>query len=82
MSLERNILNVHEIVDNPGVTPIFDEDNPNRPNPNINGYACVTGFFNENYLEVLGAIIKHMKMKGIRFLHMKELISEALRELK
>lgn len=41
-----------KIVDNPGFAPVFDEANPNRPNPNINGYACVTGFFNENYLKV------------------------------
>ena len=51
-------------MDNPGVTPIFDEDNLNRPNPNINGYACVTGFFNENYLEVPGGNNKTYEDEG------------------
>lgn len=40
-----------KIVDTPGFAPVYDENHPNK-RPNINGYAPVTGFFNENYLEV------------------------------
>ena len=35
----------------PGFAPVYDENHPNK-RPNINGYAPVTGFFNEDYLEV------------------------------
>lgn len=40
-----------KIVDTPGFAPVYDENHPNK-GPNINGYAPVTGFFNEDYLEV------------------------------
>ena len=40
-----------KIVDTPGFAPVYDENHPNK-GPNINEYAPVTGFFNENYLEV------------------------------
>lgn len=40
-----------KIVDTPGFAPVYDENHPNK-RPNINGYAPVTGFFNEDYLEV------------------------------
>ena len=40
-----------KIVDTPGFAPVYDETHPNK-GPNINGYAPVTGFFNEDYLEV------------------------------
>ena len=35
------------VVDNPGFAPVWAERNVR--NPNVNGYACVTGFFNEEY---------------------------------
>ena len=40
-----------KVVSNPGFAPVYDSSFPGR-NPNINGYACVTGFFNQNYLDV------------------------------
>ena len=40
-----------KIVDTPGFAPVYDENHPNK-GPNINGYAPVTGFFNEDYLDV------------------------------
>ncbi|MCI6479565.1 MAG: peptidoglycan DD-metalloendopeptidase family protein [Candidatus Treponema excrementipullorum] len=42
-----------KIVDTPGFAPVYDETHPNK-GPNINGYAPVTGFFNEDYLDVKG----------------------------
>ena len=42
-----------KIVDTPGFAPVYDENHPNK-GPNINGYAPVTGFFNEDYLDVKG----------------------------
>ena len=45
-------VNMSEVVkDNPGFAPVYDSSFPGR-NPNINGYACVTGFFNQDYLDV------------------------------
>ena len=40
-----------KVVSNPGFAPVYDSTFPGR-NPNINGYACVTGFFNQDYLDV------------------------------
>ena len=40
-----------KVVSNPGFAPVYDSSFPGR-NPNINGYACVTGFFNQDYLDV------------------------------
>lgn len=34
------------VIDNPGFAPVY------STGPNINGYACVTGFFNQDYLNV------------------------------
>ncbi len=39
------------IVDNPGFAPVYDKQH-SLEGPNINGYAPVTGFFNEDYLDV------------------------------
>lgn len=39
------------IADNPGFAPVYDKKHPNK-GPNIRGYAPVTGFFNEDYLDV------------------------------
>ena len=39
------------VVSNPGFAPVYDSSFPGR-NPNINGYACVTGFFNQDYTTV------------------------------
>ena len=45
-------VNMSEVVkDNPGFAPVYDSSFPGR-NPNINGYACVTGFFNQDYTTV------------------------------
>ena len=39
-------VNMSEAVkDNPGFAPVYDSSFSGR-NPNVNGYACVTGFFN------------------------------------
>ena len=40
-----------KVVSNPGFAPVYDSSFSGR-NPNINGYACVTGFFNADYLDV------------------------------
>ena len=39
-----------KIVDTPGFAPVYDESGNEKKD--INGYARVTGFFNEDYLEV------------------------------
>ena len=39
-----------KIVDNPGFAPVYDESGNEKKD--INGYARVTGFFNEDYLDV------------------------------
>ena len=45
-------VNMSEAVkDNLGFAPVYDSSFSGR-NPNINGYACVTGFFNQDYLDV------------------------------
>lgn len=39
------------VIDNPGFAPIFKKGKwSDKENPNINGYSCVTGFFNQDYL--------------------------------
>lgn len=38
------------VVNNPGFAPVWVERNVR--NPNIDGYACVTGFFNQDYLPI------------------------------
>ena len=45
-----NITMSEVVKDNPGFAPVYDSSFPGR-NPNINGYACVTGFFNQDYLD-------------------------------
>ena len=40
-----------KVVSNPGFASVYDSSFSGR-NPNINGYACVTGFFNADYLDV------------------------------
>ena len=45
-------VNMSEAVkDNLGFAPVYDSSFSGR-NPNINGYACVTGFFNQDYKTV------------------------------
>lgn len=46
--LGNNITETGEsiVIDNPGFAPVY------STGPNINGYACVTGFFNQDYLNV------------------------------
>ena len=45
-------VNMSEAVkDNLGFAPVYDSSFSGR-NPNINGYACVTGFFNQDYKNV------------------------------
>lgn len=39
-----------KIVDNPGFAPVYDESGDEKKD--INGYARVTGFFNQDYLDV------------------------------
>ena len=50
------------VVDSPGFAPVWAERNVR--NPNINGYACVTGFFNQNYLNVRTGSGETYKEKG------------------
>lgn len=38
------------VVDNPGFAPVWAARDGR--NPNIDGYACVTGFFNQDYLSI------------------------------
>ena len=35
---------------NPGFAPVYDLKFPSKNTPNVNGYACVTGFFNSDYM--------------------------------
>ena len=56
------------VVSNPGFAPVYDSSFPGR-NPNINGYACVVGFFNENYLETKSSDGKPYKRRFHSFVH-------------
>ena len=35
---------------NPGFAPVYDLKFPSKNTPNVNGYACFTGFFNSDYM--------------------------------
>ena len=54
-----------KVVSNPGFAPLFDvtiKDN----RPNVNGYGCVTGFFNADYLSEHGKY-KYYYHEGVDF---------------
>lgn len=36
---------------NPGFAPVFDESWGKNNKPNVNGYGCITGFFNSDYID-------------------------------
>ncbi|MDE6068055.1 MAG: M23 family metallopeptidase [Treponemataceae bacterium] len=53
------------ITGNPGFAPVWTERSGR--NPNINGYACITGFFNEDYSEIHKEKYKYYYHEGIDF---------------
>lgn len=49
-SIGKNVDKEKLITDNPGFAPVW-SDCGRAPNPNINGFAAITGFFNEDYAD-------------------------------
>ena len=57
------------VVSNPGFAPVYNTGAFGKDNPNINEYACVVGFFNENYLETKSGDGKPYKRRFHSFVH-------------
>lgn len=46
--LGKNVDFTNTVIDNPGFAPVW-KNTGKAPNPNTNGFAAITGFFNEDY---------------------------------
>ena len=52
------------VKDNPGFAPVFKKGSWGDSNPNNDGFSCVTGFFNEDYINVKRGNGKTYKENG------------------